>query len=476
MNSNISNNQTFTIKSGMLLHMIGIGGIGMSGLAQMLVALGCKVTGSDRGLNLPENQRIFSALRGQGIMLYEQNGSYIKDGRPDALIYSTAIEKDNPDFVCAEGVAQIHRSAALSAAMLASGTRMIAVTGSCGKTTVTSWLAETLDNIGENPSFLTGGLVKKFARDGYAGNYFHGDDKYFVFEADESDKSLTAYHPDYALVLNIGTDHYSKDELAEVFKAFLRNVKIGAVIEENVYNVIKDEIPLHLKIKTFSSSVNDKSSSDWWLSSYKASADGVTAVFNSKYTVSLPAPGLHTAANALSIAAMLEMMGVNVDNAINALQSFGGVWRRFDFAGRMSTGAKVYDDYAHNVEKIMSCINAAREVTAGRIYAVFQPHGFGPLGFMKDEMFSVLEKSLSPDDVFALLPVYYAGGTTSFKPSSEEVCNEYKTKASKNYMHFKTRSAAAEFFKANTSGNDTIIVMGARDNSLSDWAVQLSKL
>lgn len=476
MSINIPNNHEFKIKPGLLLHMVGIGGIGMSGLAQMLVALGCKVTGSDRGLKLPENQRIFSALRGQGIALYEQDGSYIKDGKPSAIVYSTAIEKDNPDFLCAEDIPKVHRSAALSAAMLASGDRMIAVTGSCGKTTVTSWLAETLHNVGENPSFLTGGLVKNFARDGYAGNYFHGNGKYFVFEADESDKSLTAYHPDYALVLNIGTDHYSKEELAEVFKAFLRKVKIGAVIEDNVYKTIKDEIPLHLKIKTFSSSVNDKSSSDWWLSSYKASKDGVKAVLNSKYEVSLPAPGLHTAVNALAIAAMLEMMGASVEKALASLEKFGGVWRRFDFAGCLSTGAKVYDDYAHNVEKIMSCMKAAREITSGRIYAVFQPHGFGPLGFMKDEMFSVFEKSFSENDIFAFLPVFYAGGTSSFKPSSEDVFNEYKTKASRKYLYFKTREEAAGFFKANTTADDSVIVMGARDNSLSDWAAQLTAL
>ena len=137
MNTNISNTHDFKITPGLLLHMVGIGGIGMSGLAQMLVSLGCKVTGSDRGLKLPENQRIFSALRGQGIGLYEQDGSYIKDGRPSAIIYSTAIEKDNPDFVCAGDIPKIHRSTALSAAMLASGDRMIAVTGSC-----VSWIAD----------------------------------------------------------------------------------------------------------------------------------------------------------------------------------------------------------------------------------------------------------------------------------------------------------------------------------------------
>ena len=169
------------MKRGDRLHFIGIGGIGMSGLAQMCRDLGYIVTGSDRGYLQPENRRILDKLEQQDIRIYPQDGSFCQDERPDYLVYSTAVEEGNPDFVAGEGIPRLHRSEALEAAVAQSGAACtIAVSGSCGKSTVTAYLAETLVNLGCDPACLDGALVNRFISGSFAGNYRTGDGRFFV--------------------------------------------------------------------------------------------------------------------------------------------------------------------------------------------------------------------------------------------------------------------------------------------------------
>jgi len=465
------------IRAGAKVHFIGVGGIGMSGLAHMLADQGCIVSGSDRGVDQPENKRIFDALRAQGIKLFPQDGSYISE-RPDALVYSTAIEDDNPDFVVANGtVDKVHRSQALDTAINNCGKEIIAVTGSCGKTTVSAWLAESLCNAGIDTSFLSGGLVNRFRSESVAGNFKAGSSNYFVFEADESDKSLLNYSPDYSLVLNIGTDHYPKEELVEVFEQFLRQTKKGAVISREVQQMLNPECMKHLEVSVFDTQASDiESRSEWQLLDYSVKDNQAQTTIrkadHEEEILTLPAPGIHTAANALAIYATISLLGESIRDLAGAVCDFHGVWRRFDYHGTLC-GANVYDDYAHNVEKIISSMNAAREITPGGVTVLFQPHGYGPLGFMRDELFKELEKSLSANDTFALMPVFYAGGTTSFKPQSDEVIEGYCSRGDKKYIYFESRAVAELYLNENITGHDTVIVMGARDNSLSDWAAQI---
>ncbi|MDD5698667.1 MAG: Mur ligase domain-containing protein, partial [Victivallaceae bacterium] len=211
----------YAIKTGDKLHFVGIGGIGMSALAQFFAAHGCSVSGSDRSAEQPENQPIIAPLKAQGISIFPQDGSFRRHLTPDCLVYSTAIEEDNPDFAAAAGIPQLHRAAALAAALRLSREKIsVAVTGSCGKTTVTAWLAEALCRLGADPECLNGGLVNSFRSPDCAGNYRRGNGKYLVFEADESDKSLLVYRADYVLILNLGMDHYPKPELIDVFANF----------------------------------------------------------------------------------------------------------------------------------------------------------------------------------------------------------------------------------------------------------------
>ena len=459
------------------LHFIGIGGIGMSGLAAWCRALGMKVTGSDRAAAKAENAAIFTPLKNQGITIFPQDGSYIAAGVPDALVYSTAIEEDNPDFLAGKGIKRLHRSALLAELLSGPGDSCgIAVAGSCGKSTVTAYMAEALANCGAEPGFLNGAVSKRFVSENSAGNFHRGAGKYFVFEADESDKSLVNYAPDYAILLNMGTDHYSKEELAQVFAAFLNHVRKGAVVEREVWEAVRELLDNPgLQLQVFDRS--DRPGSGCRVSAYRLDEDASGrlsphAVFNGKFDVALPAPGAHSAANALAVFAMLKMLGFEEGTALKALERFDGIRRRNDLAGFSVSGVPVYDDYAHNPEKIGSCLTTLGEMTRGRLFAVFQPHGFGPLGFFRDELFTVLESILRPEDRFFMLPPYYAGGTSSFKPTSEEVIADWRSRPvpPERYSFAGDREELRKAILEASRPGDTIVIMGARDNSLSFYA------
>ena len=456
------------------LHFAGIGGIGMSGLAAMACCQGIEVTGSDRGADRPENQRIIGALKNQGIRIYPQDGSFIRDGKPDFIVYSTAIEEDNPDFLAAGDVPRLHRSALLGMLTSASGQETIAVTGSCGKSTVTAYMAETLFNLGSDPSCLNGALSKRLKSDCFAGNYRQGQGRYLVFEADESDKSLLNYQVDYAVILNIGTDHYSKEELAEVFGKFLGNVRKGAILSDDVFAAVKDFIPPGLAVKIFYPEAGADRA--FALQDYSVSGGRAHAVFSGCGKLALPLTGRHNALNALAIFALLDLLGFEHGAVLRSLERFDGIFRRTDFAGKTFGGALVYDDYAHNPEKIISCLNTMREMGGKRIFAIFQPHGYGPFGFMQEVLFQELEKFLQRGDRFVLLEPYYAGGTTSFKPSAAEVFADWSSRASKkeNYLTFTDRNEAKALLTQQAVSGDIIVVMGARDNSLSDYAASFT--
>ena len=456
------------------LHFIGIGGIGMSSLAAAALDMGLTVSGSDRGAERPENRHIIQPLKNQGITIFPQDGSrFAVHPLPDTIIYSTAIEADNPDFAASGSIKRMHRSELLGKLLEYSGKESIAVTGSCGKSTVCGYLAEALDNLNAAPAMLSGALSKKFKSEKFAGNYRSGKGKYLVFEADESDKSLLNYGADYAIILNIGTDHYDKSELSEMFGAFLKQIRKGAVLTLEVYEAVKDAIPETLPILIAAGEKNPDANE--YISSYNSTPDGAVAGFSDGTTLKLPKPGRHMAINALTIKLMLQMLNFAGSDIIEALGSFEGVWRRDDYAGTMSNGAKVFDDYAHNPEKILSCLSGMRERTSGTLFAVFQPHGYKPFGFMESQLFEYMEQFLRPHDRLILLEPFYAGGTSSFSPSAVEIHAKWQ-KLSKDPERFITlpdRETVKEFLNKNAHNGDIVTIMGARDNSLSDFAAGL---
>lgn len=495
----------------------------MSALAAMALDLGYRVGGSDRGAEKPENARIIGALRRSGARIFPQDGSFMAEGGADFLVYSTAIEADNPDFTAGAGLPRLHRSELLARLLseLPAGVKTVAVTGSCGKSTVTAYAAEALRALGADPGCLNGALVKRFMRSDRAGNYRSGRGGFFVFEADESDKSLLNYPADYAVILNLGTDHYDRAELIRVFGGFLRSVRCGAVLEAEVHRELKaagllpDGIPVRVfgrpapgvtdalteyRMETRLDAAYrggrrlriapgaDRPEEDAFGANNLLKLYGLrpeelrlehrvpVARFGSGAAVELPLPGEHMALNALAVWALLQLLGFPERQLPRALENFDGVWRRNDFMGYAGSGAAVYDDYAHNPEKIRANLELMHELVPGDVYAVFQPHGYGPFGFMQEALFASLEETLRRGDRFILLEPYYAGGSSSFSPHSEEVCAQWRGRSAhpERYMFFPDRETLRDYLLLKSSPGDAVAVMGARDNTLSDYAAELA--
>ena len=461
------------------VHFAGIGGIGMSALAAGAAACGWEVSGSDRGAEQPENAPLIGALKAQGIAIYPQDGSRFASGEelPDLLVYSTAVESDNPDLLAAKEIRQMHRSEFLRLLLDEFNKISIAVSGSCGKSSVTACITEVLERLGGDPLMINGALSKRYRRADNAGNFRSGNGRFLVFEADESDKSLLSYGADYALVLNIGTDHYDREELARVFGEFLRNIRRGAVLSRQVAEALDYRFPAGLEVRIFDDA-GGASAPEYALAEYLP-GEKSKAVFGDGKSVDLPVPGKHAALNALAIRALTRMLGFEDAAVLDALKYFDGVWRRNDFAGTTPQGAMVFDDYAHNPEKIISCLTGMREKCNGengRLIAVFQPHGYKPFGFMEQALFELLENFLQPEDRFILLEPFYAGGTSSFSPHSADVCVSWQGKSAlpERFLCLPDREAVKEFVSGNTTPGDVVVIMGARDNSLSMFASSLT--
>ena len=445
-------------EKGSHIFFIGLGGIGMSGLAQFFEHCGYKVSGSDRDLTTPAQQVLFKKLNSHGIEVFQQDGSGIKEDIK-LIIYSSAIEDDNPDFAAAGDTPRMHRSNAMAALLNQSGLKQIAVAGSCGKTSVTAWIGSALEAAGNNPLVINGGYINEFITAERPGNFKPGDG-YAVYEADESDGSLVNFDPSVSLLLNLGKDHYEKDELEVFFRKFLSNAKDHVVVNTSLAYLNEGYA------ETFDPSGHD---SELSIDSYSHDENGVC--FESPYgSFKTRQWGRHSAENALAVIAVMKALDFDRETITKSIYQFTGVMRRFDFKGTNKNGNRVYDDYAHNPQKIASCISALQELSTRKIHAIFQPHGYGPLGFMRDELKEELLKTLGEDTIFYMLPVFYAGGTTSFKPPSDEVIEDYQNSGMKAI--YITREETEKLVEEKSA--EDFIILGARDPSLITWTSELA--
>ena len=461
-------------KEGMRVHLVGVGGIGMSGLAQLLKEIGCQVSGSDRDSDKPENLALFDKLRLWGVTVYPQDGSYVAGGMPEVIVWSSAVEEGNPDFVAAPDAVRMHRAAALQAAIqeYAANGVTIAVAGSSGKTSVTAYTAELLDIVAGGCGCLNGGMVKRFITAERPGN-FHPGSRYWVFEADESDKSLLGLSADYAIILNIGRDHYDEEELARIFGTFTHNIRRGIVVGEGVHKLISEYIPAHLEVVVVADGVNAAlpESTDIAVTDYRISNGMAEATVSRGERFNLPQPGVYTALNVVFAAALIEMIGFDFSKALRASSELKGVARRFDRIGDIRGATPVYDDYAHNPQKLEMALKTAQSLVSGRAFMIWQPHGYGPLGFMRDELGTMLERSLRQKDVFVLMEPFYAGGTSLFSPHASEVVDAWHREGRLlNVTTCKDRDALKDFILGAVAAEDIVLVSGARDNSLPEWA------
>lgn len=454
------------------IFLVGLGGIGMSGLAQALLDRGYQVAGSDRLLAGPGRSELMAQLRGMGIAVYPQDGTGPRQERPDVLVTSAAVEAGNPDLEAAPGVPVCPRARALAALLDAGGGCQIAVAGSAGKTSVTGWIAAALRALGRRVMVIDGGYMLDAESAQRPGNYAaDADPEFLVVEVDESDRSLVEFTPHVGVLLNIGTDHYSREELLAVFGRFLDQCREACVLPADLAAALAGHGPARRRLFAPSPSADAAVVAP---SDYAPGPRGAAFVLPGAGRVASTQYGRHSATNAAAVLAALEAAGVTAAPAAmsTALGAFRGIRQRFEYLGQRR-GRPVYHDYAHNVQKIAAALDTAREAAGSPVMAFFQPHGFGPLGFMREALAETLRQALRPGDRWVFLPVYYAGGSSSFTPTAAAVAAEYAAAGLPVSALDCRDDAEALLDEADAAAARAILVLGARDPSLPAFAADL---
>ncbi len=422
-------------------HLVGVGGTGMSALAQVLLASGCRVSGSDRSFDRQSpagdgNRTDIAVLRAAGADLFPQDGSGVTAGTA-AVAVSSAIESDNPDLAAAArlGIPVRHRAELL--AERASGHTLVGVAGSSGKSTVTAMIGWILEGAGFDPVVVNGAVALSWASDRWLGNVRWGAGSVWVAELDESDRSLLKFVPDWAVVTNVSRDHFGLDETRQLFQAFEGRVRGGVVRGEG-----EGGTP----------------------AGFDPQFEGACARFNFRgELVRLGVPGRHNADNALLAALLCERLGVSAATIRDRLETFAGLRRRFETVSRAG-GVTVVDDYAHNPAKIAAALDTAKRVGT-RVLSVWRPHGYGPLAAMKDELAKSFADHSGPDDRLWLLPVFDAGGTADRRIRSEDLVQNLAGRGVSAELAPDTDSLVRRIVGVARAG-DVVLVMGARDPDL----------
>lgn len=425
------------------LHLVGIGGVGMSALAETLLDHGACVSGSDRFLDQGRLLPVLSTLRNQGIDIVPQNGSGVHSGLT-AVVTSSAIESDNPDILAANrlGIPIKHRSNTLAETL--AGKYLVAITGTCGKSTITPMLGHILDVADLAPTVVNGAPCVNWHTPQRTGAVLHGMGPHCVVEVDESDRSLLNFHPKTALVSNASADHFSLEETNALFDAFIAQVS-GNVIDGRHDSERLPEITEHT-----------------WSSTFEFRNQVIT----------LPQPGRHNAINAWQAARMSELLGVQAETTAKALATFKGIKRRLETIGIRSDGVRVIDEYAHNTEKIRATLITLKNRST-RTLALWRPHGYGPLEKMLESLTEMFIDTLRPDDHLFLLPVFDAGGSAS-RTIKTEMLQERLAAAGVKAEWLPDHAAAIMRINTLATSGDIIVTMGARDPDLPETAKALS--
>jgi UDP-N-acetylmuramate--alanine ligase len=438
-------------------HFSGIAGAGMNPLAQLMRVRGHQVQGSDRSLDQGKNQELAARLRRLGIDLRPHDGTAVAAGI-DRFVYSTAVEPDTPEMRAARGLGvDLVPRPALLAEVVNDGRPGVAIAGTSGKSTVTGMLAWVLRESGLPSTVLGGaGLVGEGGSGCFTVGPANGP---VVAEACESDGTLIGYRPTIGLVHNISRDHDEVLSLRAQFTAFARNCRrlfvnagcpeaaaLGHRLGAVSYGVATDaDAPLEV------------------LAVGPERARGLLKLPGGVVTLDVPQPGRHNLENAAAAAVVAAELGIEPDEVAGLLARFPGVARRFEVVGATASGIRVVDDYAHNGEKLRAALTTA-QAGAGRVVAVFQPHGFGPARFLRPELKALLPAVLRPHDRFCYAEIFYAGGTVARDVSSRMLAADLPAVIGCGYAA--DHDAARRWALAEARPGDTVLVMGARDPDL----------
>lgn len=437
----------------------GISGSGMSAIAQVLKFSGHEIQGTDRNFDLGKDIKNKKALEDIGIKIYPQDGSAIDDSI-DYICASTAVENDIPDIkVAKEKGVNIKTRPEVLTDIFHSYKYGIAVGGTSGKTTTTAMIGYILDKAGKKPCVINGGLLRDYENSFGIPNVILNKGNICVIEADESNGSISLYNPYISVINNISEDHKSLSELFALFQQF-SNRTTNAVIINDDYEVCRKI--QHNNKCTFSIK---NPHADFFAYNIKPLPNGTQYSFrNQTYTLNLI--GAFNVANALAALAVCEKIGVDAHVAAKILSEFHGTKRRLEIIGSKKN-ITIIDDFAHNPDKIKASVSSLRQYQ-GRLIILFQPHGFGPMRSLGKEIIKEFVSNMAPDDILVMPEIFFVGGTVTKDISSADLISYAHSLGKKNAFFFAERTQAENFILSLAKSGDRIVIMGARDNSLTD--------
>jgi len=437
----------------------GIGGRGLSAIAGFMADKGNIVVGSDRAFDQNPKHPLCRLLRLKGISIVPQDGSGV-DKTLDLAVFSTAVESDRPEVIKAAELGIPSKTRPEYLAEIVEQYRTIAVAGTSGKSTTSGMLTFLMQRLGLSPNLLGGGRVKQFRTERNPGNSVAGDSDWLVMEACESDGTIVHYRPLHTILLNLALDHHPVEETAQMFRALIKNTA-GKIFLNN------DDSNLE-RIRTGDAiSFSIDKPSDYRAEDIKYGP--LSTDFSVRGTgLTLALPGRYNLYNALSCISLLNEMKVQLADIAGLLHTFSGIERRFDVI--LDDGQRlVLDDYAHNPHKISSLMETVERIRK-RVCYIFQPHGFGPTRMMLKEYIETFSSHLRDTDHLIVLPIYYAGGTAPTDVSSEDLADGIR-KTGKS-----SEAAEREAVLEHIRKWDSYVVLGARDDTLSDFAREIARL
>ena len=441
-------------------------------LAMILAGRGAVVAGSDRALDQGRLAAKFDYLRAADVALFAQDGSGINSSN-DTLVASAAVEDTVPDVAAAlrVGARRVSRAELLST--LFNGAELpIGIAGTSGKSTTTAMIGWILSQADADPTIMNGAAMKNFvSADAPFASARIGSGPAFVSEIDESDGSIEMFTPAIAVLNNIALDHKSMDELRALFNGYIDRATHAVL---NLDNDETKAIANKNKDAQSTYSLHDKTA-DFYSEDVALKADGVgfSVVANTlgeRADVDLKMPGRHNVSNGLAAIAASVAAGVSFPDAAKALSTFSGVKRRLEYVG-VGGGVTIIDDFAHNPDKISASLTTLSEFS-GRVLILFQPHGFGPLKKMRQELIGAFADHMRADDILLMPEPVYFGGTVDRSVSSSDIVEGVRS-ANRDARGFATREECGEALLEVARAGDRIVVMGARDDTLSEFAQDL---
>lgn len=441
---------------------IGIAGSGMIAIAQYLKGIGKNVSGSDRFFVVGEYNETKEKLEQEGIACFPQNGDGIL-AETDLIVASTAIEDTVVEIQKAKqlGIPILKRSELL--AIIASSKKTIAVGGTSGKSTTSAMVYEVLEYAGLKPGIISGAGLTSLIKKGKIGNAIAGHGDWLVIEADESDGSIVQYKPEIGLLLNIDKDHQEIDELMRIFGIFKNNSRIfvtnqSHTLAKQFSQNIKLDFATEENINT--GNVADGFYQNGFAIQFKVNGVGFT----------LQSPGRHNMENAVAAVAVANNIGVSLETCAAALKNYEGIYRRNQIYGQKH-GVILIDDYAHNPVKCAAAINANKPI-APKLIAWFQPHGYKPTKFLREDFVKEIAAALRDDDEIWMSEIFYAGGTAVKDISAADLINDIRQLGKKAFF-VEHRNDFLNSARPHFTDDCVLLLMGARDPSLESFAKQV---